>query len=102
MAKAVATCKCSVCGKEFDVVSYKRNRAEADRFVEWAEGYITECRECERAEEHARALEESEGMPELAGSEKQVKWALTSAPALRARSRTAASTPIIWRFAGSP
>lgn len=62
MAKAVATCKCSVCGKEFDVVSYKRNRAEADRFVEWAEGYITECRECERAEEHARALDESGGM----------------------------------------
>ena len=76
MAKAVATCKCSVCGKEFDVVSYKRNRAEADRFVEWAEGYITECRECERAEEHARALDESGGMPELAGSEKQVKWAI--------------------------
>lgn len=76
MAKAVANCRCSVCGKTFDVVSYKRNRAEADRFVEWAEGYITECRECERAEEHARALEESEGMPELAGSEKQVKWAI--------------------------
>lgn len=76
MAKAVANCKCVKCGKSFDVTAIKRNRREADNFEEWAEANITMCYDCERAEAHEEALKASEGMPELTGSEKQIKWAI--------------------------
>lgn len=59
MATATATCKCTHCGKEFEV--YRRNffnRRQADEWVEWAEsnGNYT-CPECyaeQRAEERQK------------------------------------------------
>ncbi len=86
MAKATATCKCSKCGAEFEVIAYKRNRSEADSFAKWAELNITVCDDCEkkmRDEAHAAENEKAaqaaneNGYPELTGTEKQVAWANT-------------------------
>lgn len=79
MAKAVANCVCSICGKPFEVTAYRSNRASANEFESWAESAITTCRDCERAaqdqavREHAVEL----GLPALTGSEKQIKWAMS-------------------------
>lgn len=76
MAIANATCTCATCGKEFVIRVAKRNRADANSFEQWAAAHITECRECERKRVHEEALAVSEGLPELTGSEKQIKWAI--------------------------
>ena len=76
MAMANATCTCATCGKEFVIRVAKRNRSEADSFEKWAAAHITECRECESKRVHDEALAVSEGLPELTGSEKQIKWAI--------------------------
>lgn len=80
MAKAVATCKCSVCGKEFYVYSYKRNWREAESWEKWAATQYTICDDCKQkqyAEESEQAAKEAQelGLPELKGSAKQIAWA---------------------------
>jgi len=91
MAKARVQLTCSDCGTEF--WAEKRdcyNRAEADRWVAWVSQGGRQCPECYRkeqaakreAERAAKAAENAAGaacplaLPELQGSEKQVKWAL--------------------------
>lgn len=80
MAKATATCTCKKCGKTFIRETIRRNRSEADSWVEWAEKTFDICPECEYEENRKAAEElakkaESSGMPELIGTEKQVVWA---------------------------
>lgn len=48
MAKAVAICTCSTCGKEFTKSKICRNRTEADNFEKWAEENIDTCPVCYR------------------------------------------------------
>lgn len=79
MAIAKAECHCSVCGKDFEVRVHRRNRTEAFDFEEWAVSNITVCRECQynqkKKEEHEHAVQCSDGLPDLKGTEKQVAWA---------------------------
>ena len=80
MAKARATCTCSVCGKTFEKCTVKTNRREADRWEEWAQQTFTVCPECEQKEHEAKAAElakqaAEDGMATLTGSQKQVVWA---------------------------
>lgn len=86
MARARATCKCTVCGEEFEITAYKRNSSEAASFVKWAEENITVCQECEKKQREADHAVENEkaaraaaenGWPQLTGTEKQVAWAST-------------------------
>ena len=46
MAKAIAVCVCEKCGQTFEKKVVKRNRAEADKWEEWASEHITLCPEC--------------------------------------------------------
>ena len=80
MAKAVATCKCKICGTTFEKVAVKRNTREADSWKAWAERTFDICPACEdrQYEEKAARLAEAakaSGMPELTGSPKQISWA---------------------------
>ena len=80
MAKAVATCKCKICGTTFEKVAVKRNTREADSWKSWAERTFDICPACEDRqyeEKAARLAEEAKasGMPELTGSPKQIAWA---------------------------
>ena len=69
--------ECTECGKKFDVQLYGKMK-----YREWkVEHYAWLCDECKakkREEEVKKAIEKSKEMelPELVGSEKQVKWAL--------------------------
>ena len=49
MAIAKATCRCAICGEEFEYRTYRRNRREADSFEAWAAEHITECPDCRQA-----------------------------------------------------
>ena len=80
MARATATCTCSVCGKTFERSTIRNNRRDADSWVEWAEKAYTVCPECEQKEREAKAAElakqaQADGLPELVGSPKQITWA---------------------------
>lgn len=86
MAKAVATCTCSVCGKTFHPTAVKYNRKDADEWEAWAADHYTMCSECELAQReadrkaaNAEAAEvaEANGWCELKGTAKQVAWAQT-------------------------
>lgn len=86
MAMAHAKCTCEKCGEEFEVVVKRSNRRDADSFEAWAAENITVCPACqqrERDEEHKRDAEaakqkaDEQGLPELRGSEKQIRWALS-------------------------
>ncbi|MBQ8708180.1 MAG: hypothetical protein IJ523_08840 [Succinivibrionaceae bacterium] len=86
MAKAVATCTCTECGKEFQATSFRRNTREADEWVKWAARHITVCDECEKnaaEEEKNRQNDEAatrsaeRNYPELVGTPKQIAWANT-------------------------
>ena len=46
MAKATVTCTCKTCGAEFTKFKTCYNRAEAERYEEWAKLNYTECPEC--------------------------------------------------------
>lgn len=76
---AKAQCHCAVCGNDFEIKVKRRNSEEAASFEEWAAKNITVCRDCERKmkkkEDHERALENSDGLPTLEGTEKQIAWA---------------------------
>ena len=88
MAQARVEITCVECGRTFVHKRICNNRSDADRYEEWASEHITTCPDCygkqKRAEERARldqqtmeAKEVIEGIDlvELAGTEKQVKWA---------------------------
>ena len=66
-------------GNDFEIKVKRRNREEATSFEEWAAKNITVCRGCEqkirKQENHKRALENSDGLPALKGTEKQIAWA---------------------------
>lgn len=81
MAKARATCICAHCGAEFEVTAIKRNRTEAESWETWAVDHYDTCPECWEKQKNDRLMalvEEIEGMglPQLTGSEKQIKWAI--------------------------
>jgi len=57
MARAVAKCKCKVCGAEFTKSAIKRNRAEAHSWEAWAESTFDLCPSCWGKEQ--RELEQS-------------------------------------------
>lgn len=46
MARAIATCKCNTCGKEFEKIAYKYNSKQASEWEKWAEENIIECPQC--------------------------------------------------------
>lgn len=76
MAKAIAKCTCSKCGKEFEVIKNFYSRKEAMSFEEWMESNPSLiCPDCRKAIEDAAIDERSAGMPELTGTEKQIAWA---------------------------
>lgn len=84
MAKARIELTCAKCGKTYWREKICYNRREADEWEAWmasnpAANLCTECWRAEKiAEEHARLEHVTEGLalPELTGSEKQVKWAI--------------------------
>ncbi len=91
MAKASVMVTCSVCGKTYTATKTCYNRREADNWESWVvnqnDHFCTECyaekmrvkREQERASEAEKNAKLAEkctiSLPELVGSEKQVKWA---------------------------
>lgn len=83
MARAVATCTCERCGKQFEKIARSLpNRAAADRYEDWAQGNYTLCEDCyreyrreTRAGKAAPLLAEL-GLPPITGqSEKQIRYA---------------------------
>lgn len=46
MAKAIVVGVCKNCGKTFEKISHRKNRAEADKWEEWASENITLCPDC--------------------------------------------------------
>ena len=48
MAKAIAECTCTVCGKHFTRFRWCNNRREADSWEEWASTYFDKCPSCYR------------------------------------------------------
>lgn len=84
MAKAIAVCTCTTCGKTFEKTSVRSNRRDADSWEAWASNTFDECPDCyklrkqqERELANKRAKERASelGLPELFGSEKQIAWA---------------------------
>ena len=81
MAQAKAICKCERCGQSFTKMATKYNRQQADEWKAWAEEHCTVCTECWKAEKRAEEKAQNEKatemfvLPELTGSEKQIKWA---------------------------
>lgn len=78
MARAYFSC--SDCGES--VETWGRNRREADRKAGWHESQGHLCGECQKKQrqadnEAAAQQNKTAGLPELAGSEKQVAWAET-------------------------
>ena len=77
MAKWQVTCICEKCGKEFSRTGFAGNRADADKREDWVKKNPGLCRDCWKEE---KAAEEDEfirslPLPELTGTEKQVKYA---------------------------
>ena len=54
MAKAIAKCVCAECGAEFERVAFKRNRREADEWIEWAQANLNKCPQCWGKEQRAK------------------------------------------------
>ena len=48
MAKAIAECTCTVCGKHFTRFRWCNNRREADSWEQWASTYFDRCPSCYR------------------------------------------------------
>lgn len=79
MAKGVAICTCSVCGKEFRVEKRNcLNTTQARNWEDWAKDYYDTCNECwkEQCRQYIADEAKEMHMPELIGSEKQVSWAV--------------------------
>lgn len=77
MAKAVATCMCEKCGREFEMTAIKFNRREADNWEKWAADYYTVCSDCWNAEKEEERRLENEKLPAIVvGTEKQIAWAI--------------------------
>ena len=78
MARAKAICECKVCGGRFEKIRYNcYNREQANSWEEWAVSYFDECPDCyekRKAEELKQEAKEA-GLPELEGTERQIKWA---------------------------
>lgn len=74
--KKTITITCVKCGKAFEATITARNSAELERKAAWAAGslYCDECSQRSRDELCDRA-EAEHGLPELAGSEKQIAFA---------------------------
>lgn len=77
MARAIAICKCSKCGKEFEKINYNcRNRADANNWETWAAETFDTCSECWKKEQEEARAERAKELPQLVGSPKQIAWAL--------------------------
>lgn len=83
MAKASVKLTCKECGCTFTSTKQCYNRADADEYEEWAAQNITTCPACYKAarqaakEERVMAEAEKLSLPELTGSDKQIKWAIS-------------------------
>lgn len=55
MAKAIAKCRCKICGNDFEMTAVRCNRADADSWEKWAALHFFECPECYK--ERMRAAE---------------------------------------------
>ena len=80
MAKREAECTCKTCGKTFYRTVDGYNSRDAESKMKWAESFFDECTDCwkKRQEDELKEKAEqaiSEELPELNGTEKQVKWA---------------------------
>lgn len=80
MAKAIATCICKYCGKEFEATATKRNTREAESWAAWASKNYCCCPECDRKlrdQYNAECAAEARkrGWVRLEGSPKQTGWA---------------------------
>ena len=78
MARAIANCKCKLCGNEFQKIKTNCwNRDDANGWKEWVESNCSTCNESYRKmkqEENVERVKKME-LPQLRGSEKQVAWA---------------------------
>jgi len=90
MAKASVRLICSNCGQEFTATKGCNNRTEADNWEKYMSRIGGECKECyvakKKAEKEAHIAEQAKvnsemaqgcplTLPELQGTEKQIKWA---------------------------
>ena len=77
MAKWSVKCICEKCGKEFTRTGFAGNRADAENREEWVKKNPGLCRDCWKAEKSEEEEEflRSLPLPELTGTEKQVKYA---------------------------
>ena len=82
MAKATASCRCKICGKDFTVEKTCYNRKDADAYEAWASAHVDECPACRRARIAAEANEAAEeiireyNIPEITGgTPKQIAYA---------------------------
>lgn len=87
MAKAEITYTCKVCGKQAKASAIKCNRAEAERWQEWAKDAYDLCPECyakaAKEEHEARVQTDMEAfssattveLAQLTGTPKQIAWA---------------------------
>lgn len=86
MAKARVTCKCTVCGSEFEHTHMCRNRTEADSYERWAAENITICPSCYAAakkadaqaarDKYIAAIADAHPLPVITGvSDKQIAYA---------------------------
>lgn len=73
MAWARAICKCEDCGAEFEIHKECINRAEADRYEEWAARHYTVCDDCKQ--KRVEKTVDDAGCAQLTGSPKQIEWA---------------------------
>ena len=88
MAKARVTCKCTVCGSEFEHTHMCRNRTEADSYERWAAENIAICPSCYAAakkadaqaaqDKYLAAIADAHPLPVVTGvSDKQIAYATT-------------------------
>lgn len=77
MAKAVAICMCSTCGKEFKKEKKCFNRRDADSWEAWATEHFDTCSDCWKKEQEEKAKAATEDLaPITEGSSKQIAWAI--------------------------
>ena len=75
MAMATVKLTCQRCEREFVVKKKCRNCTEADGFKDWASHHIRFCEDCQHEMEYEKSVEETDNLPALEGTKRQIRWA---------------------------